>query len=64
MTQEQIADATGLTGVHVNRTLQALSKEDVMERAGREFRITDWGKMRKLADFDPAYLHQGAQPEG
>jgi len=60
MTQEQIADATGLTVVHVNRTLQALAGRGVIERSGRDIRIKDWGRMREVADFDPAYLHQAA----
>jgi CRP-like cAMP-binding protein len=60
MTQEQIADATGLTMVHVNRSLQTLARAGVIEREGREIRIADWNRMRTLADFDPAYLHQAA----
>lgn len=60
MSQDQIADATGLTVVHVNRTLQALGKMAVIERNRREIRITDWNRMREIADFDPAYLHQEA----
>lgn len=35
LTQEEIGDATGLTSVHVNRTLMALQAEGVIERAGR-----------------------------
>lgn len=60
MSQHQIADATGLTVVHVNRTLQALAASGVIERRGREIRIADWPRMREVADFDPAYLHQQA----
>jgi len=32
ITQEQLADATGLTPVHVNRVLQALQREGLIER--------------------------------
>jgi CRP-like cAMP-binding protein len=60
MTQEQIADATGITVVHVNRTLRALTEEGAIARDGREIRISDWARMRKIADFDPAYLHDAA----
>jgi CRP-like cAMP-binding protein len=60
MTQEDIADATGLTPVHVNRTLAVLSSEGVIERDKREIRIADWQRMRKVAGFDPAYLHEAA----
>ncbi|TPG18874.1 Crp/Fnr family transcriptional regulator [Sphingomonas koreensis] len=57
MTQEQIADATGLTSVHVNRMLRSLGARGVILRDKREVRITDWGRMRRVAGFDPSYLH-------
>ena len=60
MTQEQIADATGLTPVHVNRMLQALRDEGVLSREGRMIQIVDDARMRRIADFEPAYLHQAA----
>jgi CRP-like cAMP-binding protein len=60
MTQEQIADATGLTPVHVNRMLRALSEDGVIARGNGEVRIADWSRMRAVADFDPAYLHSAA----
>ena len=60
MTQEEIADATGLTPVHVNRMLHALEEEGVIVRNKRHFQIADWPRMRSVADFDPAYLHAAA----
>lgn len=57
MSQEQIADSTGLTGVHVNRMLRALEEAGAIARDRRHIRIVDWELMRALADFDPAYLH-------
>ena len=39
LTQEVIADALGLTSVHVNRTLQALRREGSVEWRGREVTI-------------------------
>ncbi len=60
MTQEQIADATGMTPIHVNRMLQELSARGVIVRDRRDVRIVDWAGLRKLADFDPAYLHLAA----
>lgn len=35
LTQEEIGDATGLTSVHVNRTLMALQAEGLIDRIGR-----------------------------
>lgn len=57
MTQEQLADATGLTAVHVNRVLKALQAEGFLKRDRRSIRFPDWQKMQSLGDFDPRYLH-------
>ena len=56
MTQEQIADATGLTAVHVNRTLQELGRTNLIWRKGRTVTVPDWEALVEVADFDPAYL--------
>jgi CRP-like cAMP-binding protein len=60
MSQEHIGDATGLTSVHVNRMLRALEQDGVIERQGREIRVGDWDLMKRVADFDPVYLHSAA----
>lgn len=60
MSQEHIADATGLTSVHVNRMLMALSNEGVIDRDRREVKIADWLRMRRIADFNVEYLHMAA----
>jgi CRP-like cAMP-binding protein len=60
MSQEHIADATGLTPVHVNRMLMALANEGIIERDKRDVKITDWERMRRAADFDVNYLHMAA----
>jgi CRP-like cAMP-binding protein len=57
MSQEQIGDATALTPVHVNRMLQHLEAEKLIQRERRRFRIHDWDALCAVADFDPAYLH-------
>ncbi|HEY0114091.1 MAG TPA: Crp/Fnr family transcriptional regulator [Allosphingosinicella sp.] len=57
MTQEQLADALGLTSVHVNRTLQALEQQELIARSKRSVTITDWQKLADAGDFDPTYLH-------
>lgn len=63
MTQEQIADATGLTPVHVNRTLQALRKSGLITSSRRSVTIMDWPALTRVADFDPAYLHARRSPQ-
>ena len=57
MTQEQIADATGLTSVHVNRVLKRLDEEGLIARFRRHVTIPDWGKLRDVAGFSEIYLH-------
>jgi CRP-like cAMP-binding protein len=61
MSQEQLADATGLTAVHVNRTLKALEKDGLIKRTKRAIRFPDWSAMKSVAGFDPLYLHLGQQ---
>ena len=57
MTQEQIADATGLTAVHVNRTLKSLDAEGLTSRKKRSVVINDWKRLTDTGDFNPLYLH-------
>jgi CRP-like cAMP-binding protein len=57
ITQEQLADATGLTSVHVNRVLQALQRDGLIERDRRMIRFPSWERMQDVADFNPRYLH-------
>ena len=58
MTQDQLADATGLTAVHVNRVLQALAHDGLIDRVTpKSVVIGDWKKLAAAGDFQPAYLH-------
>lgn len=58
MTQEQLADCTGLTSVHVNRMLRSLTADGLISRqTGRAITIGDWRKLAAAADFDSSYLH-------
>src|SRR5581483_6771852 len=57
MTQEQLADATGLTSVHVNRMLKNLKEEGLITRDKRHIGIPDWKKLRRVAGFNELYLH-------
>ncbi len=58
MTQAQLADATGLTSVHVNRTIKTLEREGLIDRYGsRSIHIGDWRKLAEVGDFDSNYLH-------
>jgi CRP-like cAMP-binding protein len=58
MTQEQLADATGLTAVHVNRTIKVLDREGLIARTTpRSIQIGDWKKLAEAGDFDSNYMH-------
>jgi len=58
MTQEQLADATGLTAVHTNRTLQSLRKDGLIQLTAKSLTVLDWEGLREVGDFDELYLHQ------
>lgn len=60
MSQEQIADSTGLTTVHVNRVLMRLHAEGLIHRSRRTVRVPDFDKLSEIGDFNPRYLHQGS----
>ncbi len=56
LSQEQLADATGLTSVHVNRTLRSLREAGVMAFRGQLVEVADPGLLASIAEFDPCYL--------
>jgi len=60
MTQEQLADAVGLTSVHVNRVLRQLGEEGLITRNKRAIVIESWSRMRDAGDFNERYLHHDA----
>jgi CRP-like cAMP-binding protein len=57
VTQEQLSNALGITAVHVNRTLQQLREEGLVEVQGRKMTIPDRSRLERAAGFDPQYLH-------
>ncbi len=57
MTQEQLADALGLTPVHVNRTIKSLEADGLVARRGRNISFPDWQRMQDVGDFNRRYLH-------
>ena len=57
MTQEQLADCTGLTPVHVNRTLREMDIEGLLQRTKKSVVVSDWKKLAKVGDFQTDYLH-------
>jgi CRP-like cAMP-binding protein len=57
VTQTDLADATGLTPVHVNRMLKQLRRENLIAIDGKTWTILDPKGLRKAARFEASYLH-------
>ncbi len=64
MTQAELADALGLTPVHLNRVIRALEFDGLLLRSRRDLSFPDWERMRDLADFNDRYLHLAKQSSG
>lgn len=61
LTQEELADALGLTPVHTNRMLQSLRAEGLIEFKAQSLAILDIPRLRNAAGFNASYLH--GEPE-
>jgi CRP-like cAMP-binding protein len=57
VTQTDLADATGLSVVHLNRTLQELRSSGLILLRERTLTITDLDALKNTALFSPNYLH-------
>lgn len=57
ITQGEFADALGFTPVHVNRVLQQMRADGLIELSGDRLNIPDWEKLKQVGEFDPTYLH-------
>ncbi|HVX75173.1 MAG TPA: Crp/Fnr family transcriptional regulator [Bradyrhizobium sp.] len=57
VTQMDMADATGLSTVHLNRTLQELRGSGLITLKDRSLTIHDFQALSNTAMFNPNYLH-------
>lgn len=57
VTQEQLGEATGISTVHVNRTLQDLREAGLIELKGKTLTIPDLEALKAAAMFNDNYLH-------
>jgi CRP-like cAMP-binding protein len=57
LTQGELADALGMSHVHVNRTLRDLRQSGLISIDRQQLTVHDWAKLKAAANFDPAYLH-------
>lgn len=57
LTQSELGDATGLSSVHVNRTMQEMRRRGMIQSKGNVHSILDWSQLQKTAAFSPDYLY-------
>jgi CRP-like cAMP-binding protein len=57
VTQMDMADATGLSTVHLNRTLQELRGSGLITLRDRNLTVHDFQALSNTAMFNPNYLH-------
>lgn len=57
ITQNHLAEANGLSLVHLNRTLQEMRREKLIELSDRQLRIVDLDRLKQVAMFNNNYLH-------
>ena len=58
LTQYHLADALGLSAIHVNRVLRQLRESGMATFREGRVRFQDYGRLVECADFDPTYLSQ------
>jgi CRP-like cAMP-binding protein len=56
-TQQNVADACGLSVVHVNRTLQEFRQQGLIEWHNHVVQLLDRTALEEAAEFDRGYLH-------
>lgn len=57
VTQALLGEAIGMSTVHVNRIVQQLRGEGLLEVSNGVITIYDERKLKAVGDFDPLYLH-------
>ena len=57
LTQYHLADALGLSAVHVNRVLRQLRGSGLIRLKSKNLVILDVERLKALSGFNPNYLH-------
>ncbi|WP_245516574.1 Crp/Fnr family transcriptional regulator [Methylobacterium segetis] len=57
ITQVDLADALGLTNVHVNRVLKEMRGQGLVTLRSNTLVIEKWDGLIQASEFDPTYLH-------
>jgi CRP-like cAMP-binding protein len=64
LTQQDLADALGLTTIHINRTLRDLRQRGLLAFQNSHVEFIDRAALADLTQFSPAYLDQGSPRNG
>jgi CRP-like cAMP-binding protein len=62
LTQPVVADALGLSLVHVNRSVREIRARQLIAWRSRMVKILDWERLVEFAQFDPTYLSLSKEP--
>ncbi len=62
ITQIDFADTTGLSSVHVSRSLKSLRNQGLIDISNQYLSILDLPGLQTLAEFKPNYLHLTREP--
>ena len=64
LTQTDLGDTLGLSVVHVNRTLQELRRQGLVEVRDKSLRLLKPRQLREIAEFSPGYLLAATGTDG
>jgi Mn-dependent DtxR family transcriptional regulator len=57
-----LAECLGVTSVHINRTMQQLRSEGLVEFRSGRVTLLDYDALKRVAEFDPSYLYLERRP--
>lgn len=57
ITQADMAEALGVSNVHINRSLKVLRQQGLVELRGRSLKLLNLPEVRAFAEFNPDYLY-------
>jgi predicted transcriptional regulator len=57
ITQTELGQTTGMTSVHVNRSLNQLREAGLISFQKSRLQVLYWDGLAAAGDFDPGYLH-------
>lgn len=58
LTQTELADALGMSSVHVNRVIKRYREENLVTLKGGRICITDWARLASFGEYNSRYIDQ------